>query len=78
MHQATMKHCLAVKRVLYYFKETLTHEIVIHKTTSFSCTAFPDYDWDDNNNDITFTSAYIMSLGAIQSVEVLSVGFWTK
>ena len=64
MHQPSMHHWFAVKRVLRYLKGTCTHGILIRKSASLNLHAFVDADWAGDVNDHTSISTYLVFLGA--------------
>ena len=64
MHQPTITHWSAVKRVLRYLKGTSDHGILIRKTSPSTLHAYADADWATNFNDRTSTSGYVVFLGS--------------
>jgi histone deacetylase 1/2 len=63
MHQPTVTHWTAAKRLLRYLKKTFFLGIHINRKSSFDVTTFADADWVGNYDDRTSTLAYITFLG---------------
>jgi len=63
MHQPTVTHWSAAKRLLHYLKKTIFLSIHINRQSSFDVTTFADANWAGNYDDRTSTSAYITFLG---------------
>jgi hypothetical protein len=45
MHRPTKLHWQAVKRILRYLKHTISHGLLLHKTSLNSLQAYSDVDW---------------------------------
>lgn len=63
MHQPTIEHWQAVKRVLRYLAGTATHGIFLHNNTPITLHAFSDADWAGDIGDYVSTNGYIIYLG---------------
>ena len=63
MHQPTIEHWGAVKRLLRYLSGTLDHNTILYRHSPLVLHAFSDVDWVDNKDDFTSTSAFIVYLG---------------
>jgi hypothetical protein len=64
MHQSTKLHWQVVKRILQYLKHTITHGLLLQKTTSTSLQAFSDVDWAGCPDGRRSTGAYCVFLGS--------------
>ena len=53
----------ALKRVLRYLKQTITHGLHLTRTKTLSLTAFCDADWGGDTVDRKSMRAYIVYLG---------------
>lgn len=62
MHQPTMEHWQAAKRVLRYLAGTRNHGIFLHKNSSLTLHVFSDVDWTGDTHDYVSTNAYIIYL----------------
>jgi hypothetical protein len=62
-HRPTKLHWQAVKRILRYLKHTISHGLLLHKTSSNSLQAYSDADWAGCSNDRHSTDAYCVYLG---------------
>lgn len=62
MHRPTKLHWQAVKRILQYFKQTISHGLLLHKTSSNSLQAYSDADWAGCSDDRRSTGAYCVYL----------------
>lgn len=63
MHQPTIDHWQAAKRVLRYLAGTITHGIFLHADSPLTLHAFSDADWAGDTDDYVSTNAYIIYLG---------------
>lgn len=63
MHKLTSLHLQHLKRILQYIKQTISHGIMLRKTSVDNLLAYSDADWGGNNDDRTSTSAYIILFG---------------
>jgi hypothetical protein len=64
MHRPTKLHWQAVKRILRYLKHTISHGLLLHKTSSNSLQAYSDADWAGCSDDQHSTDAYCVYLGS--------------
>ncbi|XP_031277635.1 uncharacterized protein LOC116136058 [Pistacia vera] len=58
LHNPTMLHWTACKRVLRYIQGTLHHGVVFHKHSHFQLKAYVNADWASDINDQRSTSGY--------------------
>jgi len=64
MHRPLKPHWQAVKRILRYLKHTLSHGLLLHRTSSIKLQAYSDADWAGCPNDQRSTGAYCVFLGS--------------
>jgi hypothetical protein len=64
MHCPTKLHWQAVKRILRYLKHTISHRLLLHKTSSNSLHAYSGADWAGCSDDRRSTGAYCVYLGS--------------
>jgi hypothetical protein len=57
MHEPRTSHWIAVKRILRFLKETITHGLYFRKGP-FTLTAYSDVDWVGDIDDSKSTSGY--------------------
>lgn len=62
MHKPSSMHLLALKRVLRYLKEIMEKGIRISRSKVIKLTVFTDFDWAEDRDDRTSTSAFIIYL----------------
>ena len=63
MHQPTLDHWNAVKRVQRYLSGTLSHGIYLKKQKNPLLHAYSDADWAGDSDDYVSTNGYIVYLG---------------
>lgn len=63
MHRPTLIHWIAVKRVLRYLKQTITHGLFFKKQSDHALHIYSDADWAGDLTDQSSTSAYLIDLG---------------
>ncbi|KAK0572541.1 hypothetical protein LWI29_033229 [Acer saccharum] len=63
MHRPTTNHWNAVKRVLRYLKGSLSHGLLIRRSSPTTLHAFADADWAGDPDDQRSTTAYVVFLG---------------
>jgi hypothetical protein len=64
MHRPLQPHWQAVKRILRYLKHTLSHGLLISRTSSLQLQAYSDADWAGCPDDRRSTGAYCVFLGS--------------
>jgi hypothetical protein len=64
MHRPTKLHWRAVKQILRCLKHTITHGLLLQKTSSNSLQAYSDADWAGCSDDRRSTDAYCVFLGS--------------
>jgi hypothetical protein len=64
MHHSTKLHWQAVKRILRYLKHTITHSLLLHKTSSRSLQAYSNADRAGCPDDCHSIGAYCVFLGS--------------
>jgi hypothetical protein len=64
MHQPLQPHWQAVKRILQYLKHTLSHGLLISRTSSLQLQAYSDADWAGCPDDRRSTGANCVFLGS--------------
>jgi len=64
MHRSTKLHWQAVKRILRYLKHTITHRVLLQKTSSHTLQAFSDADWAGCPDGRSSTRVYCVFLGS--------------
>jgi hypothetical protein len=63
MHNPTILHWAAIKRILYYLNGTQTHGLNIQKFTSLGLHAYSDADWAGCIDDRRSTLGFCIFLG---------------
>ena len=63
LHNLCDTHWSAVKRILRYLKHSITHGLVIRRSSSFQLTAYTGVDWASFLNDRKSTFGYCVFLG---------------
>jgi hypothetical protein len=63
MHNPRDTHWSAVKRILRYLKHSITHGLVIRRSSSSQLTAYSDADWAGCPDDRKSTSGYCVFFG---------------
>ncbi|KAJ4767670.1 Gag/pol [Rhynchospora pubera] len=63
MHDPTLNHWTAAKRLLRYLCGTLKHGILIHSTSTNTIHAYSDADWAGSIDDRRSTSGFCVYLG---------------
>jgi Reverse transcriptase (RNA-dependent DNA polymerase) len=63
MHNPTVNHWSAVKRILRYIHGTLSHGLTFHSNSSITLQAYSDADWAGSLDDRCSTSDYCLFLG---------------
>ena len=63
MHQPTLLHWQAVKRLLRYLKHTITHGLHLQPSNTTVLQAFTDADWAGNRDDRRSTGGFCVFLG---------------
>ena len=63
MHKPSQNHCIAIKHLLRYLKQTIFHGIQISKVCTLALNTFSYADLAGNLDDRTSISAYIYFLG---------------
>ncbi|CAL2270258.1 unnamed protein product [Prunus armeniaca] len=63
MHQPFDIHWQALKRLLHYLKGTIYHGLLLKRSRTTTLSAFSNAYWDDNRDDRTSITAYIVYLG---------------
>ena len=63
MHQPTTMHWQGVKRILRYFKGTMTYGLRLTGSSLSALTAYSDADWASNPDDRRSTSGYAIFFG---------------
>jgi hypothetical protein len=63
MHNPRDTHWSAVKRILHYLKHSITHGLVIRRSSSSQLTAYSDADWAGCPDDRKSTSGYCVFFG---------------
>jgi hypothetical protein len=64
MHRPLKPHWQAVKRILRYLQYTLSHGLLLHRSSSNVLQAYSDADWDGCQDDRHSISAYCVFLGS--------------
>jgi hypothetical protein len=64
MHRSIKLHWQVVKRILRYLKNTITHRLLLQKTSSNSLQAFSDVDWAGCPDGRCSTGVYCVFLGS--------------
>jgi hypothetical protein len=64
MHRPLQPNWQAVKRILQYLKHTLSHGLLISRTSSLQLQAYSDADWAGCLDDRQSTGAYCVFLGS--------------
>ena len=64
MHQPTDCHSLAVKKILWYLKGSLSYGIFLSTASDLSLSAFTDSNWASCPDDQKSTSGYCAFLGS--------------
>jgi hypothetical protein len=64
MHRPLKPHWQAVKRILRYLQYTLSHGLLLHRSSSNVLQAYSDADWAGCPDDRHSTSAYCVFLGS--------------
>jgi hypothetical protein len=64
MHRPLKPHWQAVKRILRYLQYTLSHGILLHRSSSNVLQAYSDADWAGCPDDRHSTGAYCVFLGS--------------
>jgi hypothetical protein len=63
MHDPKEPHWVAVKRILRYLKETISHALLIQPDHLFQLQTFSDADWASDQDDRRSIGAYCVYLG---------------
>jgi hypothetical protein len=64
MHRPLQPHWQAVKRILRYLKHTLSHGLLISRTSYLQLQAYSDADWAGCPDDRRSTGAYCVFIGS--------------
>ncbi|GKV25827.1 hypothetical protein SLEP1_g35210 [Rubroshorea leprosula] len=64
MHQPTIVHWQAAKRVLRYLRGTCFHGLLLRPQPSLSLHAFSDADWAGDRSSFVSTTGYLVFLGS--------------
>ena len=64
MHNPTLDHWIALKRILRYLRSTQHHGLYIRQSPSTTISAYSDAEWGSNKDDIKSTTGYAIFLGA--------------
>lgn len=68
MHFPTKTHWSTTKQILRYLKATIHHGLFLKRHQKLCVTAFTDVDWEDNRDNRTSTSTYIVHTLSISVV----------
>lgn len=63
MHQPTIAHWMATKRILRYLQGTISHGLAFHSSPTLTIDAYSDADWAGSTDDRRSTSGYCIYLG---------------
>jgi hypothetical protein len=64
MHKPSKLHWQAVKRILRYLKHTMSHGLLLNRSTVSNLEVFSDADWAGCPNDRKSTGGYCVFLGS--------------
>jgi hypothetical protein len=62
MHQPLLPHWQAVKRILHYLKNTISHGLLFAPYFSMNLSAYSNSDWVGDQHDRRSTNAYYIFL----------------